>query len=267
MRILLTNDDGYDAPGLAALYDAVRGLGDVVIDVIAPAAAFSGKGHAVSPEVTCCRRQVSPFGEIVLVDGTPADCVRMTAALPGVNRPSWVIAGINRGGNLGADVYYSGTVAAAREAAIMGIPAIAVSQLVRVGEPDDWERSTREAAAVVAALVSSTAAPPDDCDGDVHDQAIRAVRAGTLMPDPPGFIPCWNVNLPKLPADKPPTGVRVAPLSTDPLPIAYEKSEGDEGSITLRYSGNYHQRAITPGTDVDVTVAGGIAISQLHVSS
>ena len=76
-------------------------------------------------------------------------------------------------------------------------------------------------------------------------------------------VPCWNVNLPKLPAEEPPTGVGVAPLSTDPLPIAYEDSEGEEGSITLTYSGNYHQRTITPGTDVAVTFAGGIAVSQL----
>jgi hypothetical protein len=111
MKLLLTNDDGIDAPGLAALAAAAEQLGEAV--VVAPLEGHSGCGHRVTTdeELTILGRGVSRFA----VDGTPADCVRV-ALHSLAPEASHVLAGINAGGNLGADVWISGTVAAVREA-------------------------------------------------------------------------------------------------------------------------------------------------------
>jgi len=127
--ILLTNDDGYDAPGLKALIEAFRTLGDLYVS--APAVEQSGKGHSIltTRDPIFVQERKQPDGKTwYAVEGPPATCVRLAveALLP--QRPDIVISGINRGHNLGlASVYLSGTLGAAREAAIVGIPAIAVS--------------------------------------------------------------------------------------------------------------------------------------------
>src|SRR4051812_38417238 len=122
MKLLLTNDDGIDADGLQALCDAARPLGEPV--VAAPALPQSGVSHAVT---TGTAFRVEPRGPgRFAVAGTPADCVRV-----GLHRlapdAAWVLSGVNHGGNLGADVYYSGTVAAVREAVLHGWPGVAFS--------------------------------------------------------------------------------------------------------------------------------------------
>ena len=128
MRILIANDDGYLAPGLAALVKACEGLGH--IDVIAPEQNASGTSNALT-----LSRPLSIFearGEHVkgfrVVNGTPSDCVHV--ALTGLleHRPDLVLSGINNGANMGDDTLYSGTVAAAMEGFLFGIPAIAFSQ-------------------------------------------------------------------------------------------------------------------------------------------
>src|SRR4051794_34816796 len=114
MILMLTNDDGIEAPGLSALEAAAEGVGERRI-VVAPAGPQSGCGHAVTTHrpIRVDRRGESAFA----VEGTPADCVRLAIHHldPGVD---WVLSGINSGGNLGADVYHSGTVAAVREAVL-----------------------------------------------------------------------------------------------------------------------------------------------------
>ena len=129
MRILIANDDGYLAPGIAALVQACRGLGH--IDVIAPEQNASGTSNALT-----LSRPLSVFearGEHVqgfrVVNGTPSDCVHL--ALTGVvtPRPDLVLSGINNGANMGDDTLYSGTVAAAMEGYLFGVPAIAFSQV------------------------------------------------------------------------------------------------------------------------------------------
>ncbi|MCY7315879.1 MAG: 5'/3'-nucleotidase SurE [Rubrivivax sp.] len=128
MRILISNDDGYLAPGLAALVQACRGLGH--IDVIAPEQNASGTSNALT-----LSRPLSIFearGDHVkgfrVINGTPSDCVHV--ALTGLleQRPDLVLSGINNGANMGDDTLYSGTVAAAMEGYLFGIPAIAFSQ-------------------------------------------------------------------------------------------------------------------------------------------
>src|SRR6516165_2608443 len=136
MRILLTNDDGIDAPGLEALHKAALELGEPV--VIAPVATLSGCSHRVTTDGPI-RLKERGHGRFA-IEGTPADCVRI--GLHGVaTDTAWVLAGINHGGNLGADVWHSGTVAAVREAVLHGLPGIALSQYRLRGEETDWRRT------------------------------------------------------------------------------------------------------------------------------
>src|SRR5262245_7516831 len=136
LRFLLTNDDGIDAPGLAALAAAARHLGETV--TVAPAGPCSSCGHQVT---TTRSVRLNDHGEgRYSVEGWPADCVRV--ALHGAaERVDWVLSGINAGGNLGADVYVSGTVAAVREAALLGLPGVALSHYKRRESEFDWLRA------------------------------------------------------------------------------------------------------------------------------
>jgi len=123
--VLLSNDDGYDASGLRALADALRPLGRVV--VVAPDRNRSGSSHAMTLHYPVRVEQLEE--DRYRVDGTPTDCVNLGIVhLLREARPDLVVSGINRGYNLGDDVTYSGTVAAALEALLLGVPAIAVSR-------------------------------------------------------------------------------------------------------------------------------------------
>ncbi len=118
MKIVLTNDDGIDSPGLETLNRCAEQLGDVII--VAPQNAQSGIAHRVTTREPIRVNQLGPDRHSV--DGTPADCVRIALKVISPDT-DWLISGINAGANLGSDVYNSGTVAAAREAAILGYPA------------------------------------------------------------------------------------------------------------------------------------------------
>ncbi|WP_303783875.1 5'/3'-nucleotidase SurE [Azovibrio restrictus] len=123
MRILLSNDDGYFAPGIAALAEALQGLGEII--VVAPERDRSGASNSLTLDRPLSLRQ-APNG-FHFVNGTPTDCVHLavTGMLDGL--PDMVISGINHGANMGDDTIYSGTVAAATEGFLLGIPAMAVS--------------------------------------------------------------------------------------------------------------------------------------------
>lgn len=225
MKLLLTNDDGIDAPGLAALVEAVRGLGSIV--VAAPNRCLSGCSHQVTTagalRLEC--RQPGTYA----VAGTPADCVRVALydLAPDV---TWVLAGINAGGNLGADVHHSGTVAGIREAVLHGKPGIALSYYRRQGGDFDWER----AVAWVKPL-------------------LRKLMAEAWWP---GVF--WNINLPSLERHAPDPAVVYCPLDPNPLPLSFHR-DGD----LLHYNGNYHGRKRSPGTDVDVCFGGNIAVTRI----
>lgn len=259
MRVLLTNDDGFDAPGLVAGWHALRRLQNIQIDVIAPARPHSSAGHVLSDDMSVHCRQLDPFGEILVVEGTPVDCVCAAVHLPNRPRPDWVLAGINRGGNLGVDVYTSGTVAAARQGAIFGVPSVAISQLVRSPLPDDWDASARQAAAVLSALVAPHTPRPADVAPLLHAAAFRARQAASSM----SGAPCWNVNLPRQPDSNEPLGLKLAPLSRDPIHLAYEHREESDGSAGLRYCGSYMNRPITPNTDVEAAFTGYVSLTLL----
>ncbi len=155
MRILIANDDGYLAPGLAALVLACQGLG--TIDVIAPEQNASGTSNALT-----LTRPLSVFearGEHVqgfrVVNGTPSDCVHV--ALTGLlgYKPDLVLSGINNGANMGDDTLYSGTVAAAMEGYLFGVPAIAFSQ-----ERKGWGELEAAAAAARSVIEQVLAQAP-----------------------------------------------------------------------------------------------------------
>ena len=144
MKFLVTNDDGVDAPGIAALADAAQRFGEVII--VAPEAAHSGCGHRVTTDDLI--RIEKRDGRSHAISGTPADCVRV--GLTELARDAdWILSGINSGGNLGVDVLMSGTVAAVREAALLGRQGIALSHYHKTGSQFDWARATELAAEAI----------------------------------------------------------------------------------------------------------------------
>ena len=227
MKLLLSNDDGIDAPGLHALLAAARDFGEPVI--VAPAGPQSGVSHTVTWEkgVRLEARGADRFA----VHGTPADCARL-GLLRVAPDAKWVLSGINHGGNLGADVYYSGTVAAVREAVLHGWPGIAFSQYLRDDTALDWPRATRWVARVLADLLP--------------------------RPVEPGLF--YNVNLPHLAAAAPEPDIIFCPLDPHPLPLSYRHEDGHHF-----YDGDYQTRQRQPGTDVDVCFNGRIAVTELRL--
>jgi 5'/3'-nucleotidase len=225
-RILVTNDDGWDAAGLAALKSLAAEFGEVY--VLAPREPHSYAGHRVTTHEPLTLIETGPR-EFTL-SGTPADCVR--AALTSVfENIDWVLAGINHGGNLGADLYTSATVAAAREAAYLGKPAIAISQYIKRAIPLDWSCSRDLARPILSQLLAQT------CPAKSY----------------------WNVNLPHI--EKGDTApVTLCDPDNQPLDVRFHR-EGSE----LRFGGSYVARPRTPGRDVDLCFEGAITISRLQL--
>lgn len=141
MKILLTNDDGYQAAGIQSLFNVLGRKHQVVM--VAPDRERSAVSHGITLHHPVRMRQIESGnpGRIYAVDGTPADCVKLGLAECFTTSPDWVIAGINPGSNIGIDINYSGTVGAAREGALNGIPGLAASiKLDRVMDYDNLAR-------------------------------------------------------------------------------------------------------------------------------
>lgn len=224
MTLILTNDDGVDAPGIRALFQAVNGQGVIV----APLEHLSGCSHQVTTTkpIHVQRRSDVEYA----IAGTPADCVRIALTL--CSNIKFVLSGINAGGNLGADTYISGTVAAVREAAFHGVPGVAVSHYRQGKRNVDWDVAARWTANVLTDLLN------------------RPTQPGTF----------WNVNLPHLLPGDPDPDVVFCELSTQPLPVNY-RVEGEH----FHYVGEYAKRDRTSGSDVDVCFSGKIAVTQLKL--
>src|SRR3954465_14574883 len=150
MLILLTNDDGIRAPGLVALYRELTKLGEV--HVVAPETVQSATGHGITLDTPLLTQRVTVEDAFTgtAVAGRPADCVKLAMAQLLPRAPDLVISGMNSGANVGINVIYSGTVAAAIEAAFLGLPSIALSLWLRKDiEPDyavacEWGRQAVE---------------------------------------------------------------------------------------------------------------------------
>jgi 5'-nucleotidase len=147
MLILVTNDDGYRSEGIAVLAEAARALGDVV--VVAPIDEASAIGHALTLKRPL--RLESMGRDMYAVDGTPTDCVNIAVTQVFKRLPDLVLSGINKGYNLGDDVTYSGTVAGALEAALLGVPSVAISLRATRGTYD-FSHAALAGAAVAAAM-------------------------------------------------------------------------------------------------------------------
>jgi 5'-nucleotidase len=228
MKFLVTNDDGIEAAGLAALVAAAQEVGEPVI--VAPAGPQSGVSHAVTwrEGVRIEERNQNRFA----IHGTPADCTRL-GLLRIVPDAKWVLSGINHGSNLGADMYYSGTVAAVREAVLHGWPGIAVSHYYKAGMDYDWKRAATWLRPILSDLLNK--------------------------PIEPGLF--YNVNLPHLsPVAREPEVVWCE-LDPNPLPLNYRHEE-ESG---LYFAGDYRLRERTPGADVDVCFSGSIAITPVRM--
>ena len=151
MRLLISNDDGIDAPGIAALADAASAFGDVW--VVAPDRERSAHGHAFTMHEPLRAHPRGP--QRFAVSGTPADAVYLGIHKLLPEPPALVLAGINDGSNLGNDVFYSGTVAAAMEGALLGLPAIAISLHKRAGDKvRHWETAQDVARRVIANVLA-----------------------------------------------------------------------------------------------------------------
>jgi 5'-nucleotidase len=228
MRFLLTNDDGIDAPGLAALERAASQLGEA--SVVAPAREFSSCSHQVTTRSPLVVRRAGPGRWAV--DGWPADCARV--ALCGLELGvDWVLAGINAGGNMGADVFISGTVAAVREALLLGKPGIALSHYKRRELAFDWEAASAWVLPILRELTQ------------------RDIEPGCF----------WNVNLPHLPPGSPVPEIVFCPLDLSPMPVRY-RLDGEQ----YVYAGDYHSRPHKRGGDVEVCFSGKVAVSLVRVA-
>lgn len=156
MLILVTNDDGIQSPGIVSLASGLSSIGEVV--VVAPDRERSAIGHALTLHAPLRADEVKPGW--YAVDGTPTDCVSLGIHGLLKQKPDLVVSGVNRGGNLGDDITYSGTVAAAMEATLMGVPAFAISLVTGPFTASHFEPACRIATRL-AELVSKTGLPVD----------------------------------------------------------------------------------------------------------
>jgi 5'-nucleotidase len=241
-NVLLTNDDGIEAEGLQSLRRSLAELADVRLVVIAPDGNRSAMARSITTRRPLWVTEVR-FGDGTVgyaTDGTPVDCVRL-ANLGVVDgfEADLVVAGINHGANLGDDITYSGTVAAAFEGIVLGIPAIAVSQQSRGGKLD-WTFDGSFDFDVAASFVK------------------RLVTLLERSPLPPATL--LNVNVP----GEPPTGVEVTHLGKrvyrDELRLDVEE-EGRRRYWVYGMAPGYHEE---PGTDLDAVARGRIALTPLH---
>ncbi len=232
MRILVANDDGYLAPGLAALVNACRGLAEV--DVVAPEQNASGTSNSLT-----LNRPLSVYSAtngFRYVNGTPSDCVHV--ALTGLldQRPDLVVSGINHGANMGDDTLYSGTVAAAMEGFLFGIPSIAFSQVDK-----GWHHL--EAATALARSI------------------IQQVLAGLPGRATPFLL---NVNIPNRGdvSDVPRVVTRLGRRHASKAVIRQTSPHGD----ALYWIGPAGDaREAGPGTDFFATAAGQVSITPLQI--
>lgn len=185
-KILVTNDDGVNAPGIQALAAALRDLGTV--EVVGPAINQSASGHkrTVFQDILVEEVTLADGNTATAVSGSPGDCIALAALGVAHWPPDVVVSGINRGQNMGQDITYSGTVSAAFEAAIQGIPAVAVSLAQHdASKVEDYVVAAQIAARVVAHVLERGLPPMSilnlNVPGGAHVKGIRLTRQGASI--------------------------------------------------------------------------------------
>jgi 5'-nucleotidase len=184
-KILVTNDDGYDAQGLLALVKTLRDIEDVEVMVVAPSSEKSACGHSLT--LTRPLRFVSVDDNFYkLDDGTPTDCVYLSlSAIYGDDKPDLVVSGINRGSNMGEDITYSGTAAGAMEGVLHDIPSIAISQVMDFSDPQgEYTLATKTIKELVIKIKEGSFPLPSreflnvNIPSNVKDAKMRVTYAG-----------------------------------------------------------------------------------------
>lgn len=229
MQILLTNDDGIFAPGLAAIYKELVQIGDVI--VAAPAESRSGASHSVtfSRPLICNKVDIDSQFTGYSIHGSPADCVKLATMQLHKGPIDLVVSGINNGANAGINVYYSGTVAAAMEGAFLKIPAVAMSVA--------WEEKV---------------------DFQVAAQYCLRILKELMPVSNNGVI---NINIPLLSKGRP-KGVRVVPQSSKGFDEYYVRQKNQQGQMEFQLTGKTHLTDEAP-TDTRSLEEGYITITAL----
>jgi len=249
---LLTNDDGVTAEGLTALRHTVTlAFPEIPVVTIAPSGQRSMIGHRVTTDAPLELVRLSE--DVYTIDGTPADCVRI-GLFAFSQRPLGVFAGINHGGNLGQDIPISGTVAAIREAAYHGVPAIAVSHYLRREVPLSWERASELTTKALRTIATASAGNVEPWDG------------------------WYSINLPHLDPNADLESVDCVTTRPEPAPLPVNFAPAQDGhsiaddlpvgkSCLLQYSADYSSRPATgPASDVAACFGGAISITDLGAS-
>lgn len=234
LRILLCNDDGLHAPGLKVLIRIARRLSDDVW-VVAPETEQSAASHALTLHVPLRMRKLSR--RRYAVSGTPADCIFLAFnKIMKDDRPTLVLSGVNRGENMGEDVTYSGTIAAAMESTLLGVPAIALSQVYERGGRVPWRTAEHWGPTVIRNLLKA---------GWPEDVLI-------------------NVNFPDLPA-KAVKGIRVAAQGRHKIGDVLEERIDLRGKPYYWLRDSREDQTATRGSDLDAVTRGFIAVTPLHL--
>jgi 5'-nucleotidase len=236
MRILLTNDDGIYSPALLAMARRLREMGEV--HVVAPESVQSATGHGITISSPILTNRFMLQGDIpgTAIAGRPADCVKVAVAhlLPGP--ADLVVSGINAGTNVGINVIYSGTVAAAVEAAFLGLRAVAVSQYLKEGITADYDVAAARAMGVIQQLLS------------------LGLRPGQVA----------NINLPALPRGQEPKGIAVCRQCTNPWVDQYERRTDPRGRDYFWNKSVFTLGDTEKDTDVAALREGYITVTPLH---
>lgn len=231
-RILISNDDGVHARGITVLAGALREIADVT--VVAPDRERSGASHSLTMDVPLRTHRISD--DVIGVDGTPTDCVLLALKLLLPEPPDLVVSGINRGPNMGDDVTYSGTIAAAMEATLLGVPSIAVS-LCRCESGTYDYGPAAEIAREVARMVLD-----------------RGLPEGTLL----------NVNVPNVPGGEI-RGVEVARQGKQVYEEAVIEKKDPRGRTYYWIGGQLTSWLPEPDTDYAAVSEGLVSITPVHL--
>lgn len=235
MRILLCNDDGIHAPGISVLHQAVKPCGD--LRVIAPDTERSAAGHAITLADPIKSMQVAKNGKFFgdAIGGTPADCIKLAVcALMRDEPPDLVLSGINLGSNTGISVIYSGTVSAATESVVLGIPGVAFS-LCTYTDPE-WDAAGRIAREITQQVID--------------------------QPLPPGIL--LNVNIPNLPYEEL-KGVKITRMGRSRFIEKFHKRLDPRGRTYYWLDGalEVHDK----GNDIDIHAVrdGYVSVTPIHL--
>jgi 5'-nucleotidase len=239
VRILISNDDGYRARGIQALRDALKGLGDLT--VVAPDRNRSGASNSLTLELPLRVGQAE--ADVYFVEGTPTDCVHLAVSGLFPFEPDMVVSGVNDGSNLGDDVLYSGTVAAATEGRFLGKPAVAVS-LHTDGLRGDAVRHFETAAHFARQIVERLCATP----------LVNAMGRATIL----------NINVPNVPVAAV-KGIKVTRLGNRHRSESVIKAEDPRGRPVYWVGPAGASQDAGPGTDFHAVAEGYVSVTPLTV--